>query len=459
MQRIDPLKFYNDIHFFNTEIRQYESGIFLENYAPVPPFSLLFYIPFTFLKLSIAKLVFSSLSLFVFCFSLDRLIKETKFFSLWFYFLPIIFFQPLFSNFHHGQAYLLISALFFEFYIAMQNGQKTRLGFIVALLFALKIFPAFVAIIFIFKRDWKSLQWTIFFTAILLLICYFSIGSNTVNNYYLHIFPRLALNDITAPFYFYNQSLYTFLLNAFVSEPYLNPSPVIDAPVVAVIIQLLFYAFIFCFFVKIILQKNLNASFFISILVLFLINKYSTVYSLIILFPFIFLIKEMPVKKAMLINSILLIACNIPLYKLSNFPLILQYPRVWLLIILFFVLISTIKPGFDLKYFIISILIFALPSLAFYRYKNDSELEIRPKAGILYNFNVSNDKIKLYTCLGNRDSVELVDFVSKAIDSTTFTIKDHKAIYINNEKLLFMTDENSGIGMYHLKLKTPRIIK
>ncbi len=373
--------------------------------------------------------------------------------------MPFIFFQPLFSNFHHGQAYLLITALFFEFYIARQNGQKIRLGFIVALLFALKIFPAFIAIILIFKKDWKSLQWTGFFTIILLVICYFAIGSNTINHYYLNIFPRLALNDITAPFYFFNQSFYTFLLNAFVSEPYLNPSPGINAPIIAVIIQLLFYAFVFSFFIKIFLKKSLNVSFFITILVLFLVNKYSTVYSLIILFPFTFLIKEVPVKKAMLINSMLLIACNIPVYKLSNFPLVLQYPRVWLLISLFFVLINTLKPGFDLKYFIISILIFALPSLAFYRYKNDSELEIRPKAGILYNFNVSNDKIKLYTCLGNRDSVELVDFVSKAIDSTTFTIKDHKAIYINNEKLLFMTDENSGIGMYHLKLKTPRIIK
>lgn len=339
----------------------------------------------------------------------------------------------------------------------MQNGQKTILGFIVTLLFALKIFPAFVAIILIFKKDWKALQWTVFFTTILLVICYFAIGSDTINHYYLNIFPRLALNDITAPFYFYNQSIYAFLLNAFVSEPHLNPTPIIHAPIIAVIIQLLFYALVFSFFVKIILQKNSNTSFFISILVLFLINKYSTVYSLIMLFPFIFLIKEMPVKKAILINSILLIACNIPLYKLSDFPLVLQYPRVWLLIILFFVLINTLKPGFDLGYFIISIFIFALPSLAFYRYKNDSELEIRPKAGILYNFNVSSDKIKLYTCLGNRDSVELVDFVSKKIDSTTFTIKDHKAIYINNEKLLFMTDENSGVGMYHLKLKTPRI--
>lgn len=373
--------------------------------------------------------------------------------------MPFIFFQPLFSNFHHGQAYLLITALFFEFYIAIQNGQKTRLGFIVTLLFALKIFPAFVAIILLFKKDWKALQWIVFFTAILLVICYFAIGSTTINHYYFRIFPRLALNDITAPFYFYNQSIYTFLLNAFVSETYLNPTPIVHAPIIAVIMQLLFYALVFSFFVKTVLRQNLSVSFFLTVLVLFLLNKYSTVYSLIILFPFIFLAKEMPVKITVLISFLLLLICNIPVYKLSNMPLMLQYARVWLLSAVFIILIAVLKPGFDLKYFSISLLIFVLPSLTFYRYTNNTDPEIRPKAGILYNFNVSNNKIKLYTCLGNRDSVELVDFVSKTIDSTTFTIKDHKAVYINNEKLLFMTDENSGVGIYHLKLKTPRIVK
>ena len=273
MQGIDPLKFYQDSHFFNTEIRQYETGVFLENYAPVPPFSLLFYIPFTFFKLSIAKLLFNLLGLFIFCFSLNRLINTVKFFSLWFYFLPIIFLQSLFSNFHHGQTYLIITALFFEFYIALQNDKKVKLGWIVVLLFALKIFPAFIALILIFKKEWKAIQWVAFFSAILSTICNFTIGSGTINYYYLDVFPRLAANDITAPFYFYNQSFYTFLLNAFVEQPYLNPFPIINEPIIAVAIQILFCAFIFSFFIKIILKQNLKISIFITILTLFLLNK------------------------------------------------------------------------------------------------------------------------------------------------------------------------------------------
>ena len=152
-QGIDPLKFYQSIHFFNSEIRQYETGIFFENYTPVPPFSLLFYLPFTLLKLSLAKVIFNLLGLFVFCFSLQRLIKVLNVFSPAFYLLPFIFLQPLYSNFHHGQAYLLVAALLFEFYIALQGNKRTTQALIIALLFCLKIFPAFIAIIFLFKKN------------------------------------------------------------------------------------------------------------------------------------------------------------------------------------------------------------------------------------------------------------------------------------------------------------------
>lgn len=465
LQGIDPLKIYQDTHFFNSEIRQYQHGVFFENYGPVPPFSLLFYVPLTFLNISIAKLLFSIVSLVVFCFSLDRLIKQTQFFCLWFYLLPIIFLQPLFSNFHQGQTYLLIAALLFEFYIAFQNNKKVTIGWIIVLLFALKIFPAFIAILLILKKDWKAIKWVAFFSAILCAICYFAIGSDTINYYYLDIFPRLAANDITAPFYFFNQSLYVFLLNAFVAHPYLNTAPFFDMPIMAVIIQFCFCVFVLSMCIKIVLKHNLMVGFVTILVVLFLLNKYSTVYSLVVLFPFIFLFKDLPDKRIITISSLIFLICNIPVYKLGYMPLILQYPRVWLIIAVFILLVITFKPGFELKYFIISVIIFAFPSLAFLKYVNHGEAELRPKSGILYDFSVTADKIKLSTCLGNRDSVEYINFAAATIDSTNFEMNKpgflpgSKAVFVNNKQLIYMTDENNGVGMYYLKVKTPRVIK
>lgn len=379
---------------------------------------------------------------------------------MWFYFLPLIFLQPIFSNFHHGQTYLLVTALLFGFYIAFNKHKNVRIGWIITLLFALKIFPAFIAIMLIFKKEWKAIQWILIFSALLGLVCYFTIGSETINYYYLKVLPRLVSNDITAPFYFFNQSIYTFLLNAFVQHPYLNLSPIINAPIIAVIIQLLFYAFVFSCYIKIVLGQNAFISFFVTILVLFLLNKYSTVYGLIVLFPFIFLFKDLPAKKIVTIGVLVFIMSNIPVYKLSAFPLALQYSRVWLLMAIFILLVIILKPGFNLKYLMISLLIFALPSLAFLKYVSDGSIEIRPKIGIMYDFNVLNDKIKLYTCLGNRDSVEYYNFVTRSIDSAKIemTKKEflpaNKALVANKETLIYMTDDCNGVGMYYLKLKT-----
>lgn len=462
---IDPLKFYQSIRFFNSEIRHHETGIFFENYTPVPPFSLLFYWPLTFLKLSIAKLLFNLFGLFVFCFSLQRLIRTTKVFSPAFYFLPFIFLQPLYSNFHHGQAYLLMAALLFEFYIALQNNNKITLGVIIALLFCLKIFPAFIAIIFLVKKDWKSIGWSILFTTIFLLLTLFCVGTDVMNYYYLDVFPRLGLNDVTAPFSHFNQSFHTFLLNSFVFHPFLNPSPVINATLMAVIIQIAFYSFVFSILIKMVLKQSLFTSFFVSVLALVLINKYSTVYGLIILFPFIFLLKEMRIKKMALLCCLLFLACNIPIHKLVNLPLVLQYARVWLLIAAFIVITLEFKTTFDIKYFAACLLVFILPSMAFYKYKTDSTNEFRSKTGIVYDFNVSSDHIKMYTCIGNRDTVERIEFISNKIDSTTFIKKNtgslliNKSVFVNNKDLIFMSDENSGVGMYYLQVIKPARIK
>jgi len=460
LQGANPLRFYQDIHFFNTEIRDFERGVFFENYVPVPPFSLLFYLPFTFLKLSIAKLVFNLFSLFIFCFSLNRLIRELKFFNVWFYFLPLIFLQPLFSNFHHGQTYLLVTALLFEFYIAFNKHKNVRIGWIITLLFALKIFPAFIAIMLIFKKEWKAIRWILIFSTLLGFTCYFTIGFETLNYYYLKVLPRLVSNDITAPFYFFNQSFYTFLLNAFVQHPFLNLSPIINAPIIAVVIQLLFYALVFSFYMKIVLGQNLFISFFVTLLVLFLLNKYSTVYGLIVLFPFIFLFKDLPAKAIFIISILVFIINNIPIYKLSDFPLLLQYPRVWMLMVIFILLVVMLKPGFNLKYFMVCLLIFTLPSLAFLKYVSDGAIEIRPKTGIVYDFEVLNDRIKFYTCLGNRDSVEYYNFVAQSIDTTKLErIKNkflpaNKAVVANKNTLIYMADDFNGVGMYYLKLRT-----
>ncbi len=458
----DPVKIYQDIHFFNEKIKVSENGIFFENYTPVPPFSLIFYLPFTFLNLLTAKLIFNLLCVLIFCFSLHRIIKTLQIFSLSFYFLPFIFLQALHSNFHHGQAYLLIAALLFELYIAWQNEKRVTIALIIAFLFALKIFPAFMAIIFIFKKDFKTIGWIVLACCVLQLFTFLTVGNATMAYYYMDVFPRLALNDVTEPFSNFNQSVYTFLLNGFVFHPYLNPLPAINATIIAVIILCAFYSFVFTCFVKAILKTSAIGIFFFTILTLAVLNKYSTVYGLIIFFPFIFLIKEITAKKIAAISVLIFLTCSIPVYKLNNLPLFFQYPRPWLLLSVFLILVRGLKLKFELKYFAIGFILFMLPSLVFYKFETEITPEFRPETGVVYDFEIEPAQIKLYTCIGNRDTVEVFQYRSDTIDSTTFRAinpLNNKAVFVNNKYVAQLCDDNTGVGMYYLKLTKPKRVE
>lgn len=463
---IDPIKFYKDIHFFNSEIRKYESGAFFENYTPVPPFSLLAYLPFLLFKSAVAKIIFNLCGLFLLTGSFLRLLQTLNFFSNWLYALPIIFFQPLYSNFHQGQSYLIICALLIEFYLLYQRKASWQIGLIIAILFSLKIFPAFAVALLIFRKDLKSLAWSLFLILSLQLVTSLFVGIETIKYYYLEVLPRLAANEVTEPFSYFNQSLHAFLINLFVFHPYLNPRPLFNAPILAAGIQAIVYSLIFSIFIKTISTRTVYESFAILIFALILINQYCPVYSLIILLPTVFLFKNMKVNKRIFILMILLMACNLPVYKLGALHLALQYARVWLLITLFVLL----TVSFDLKPAAKSVLsltlLFILLSLIYQKKSSKQSINLSGN-DVVYDFKVTNEHIILLTCLGHKDTTRFIRFVINKIAQVNIsnngndalskgkymyqsTGNIYKSCIINDTSLLLLTDENRGVGMNRL---------
>jgi hypothetical protein len=466
---IEPLKLYEDLHYFNTLIRQYESGPFFENYTPVPPFSLLFYIPFLAFKCSWAKLVFNLLSLVLLSFSLQRAIKHVGFINYWFYLLPLIFFQPLLSNYQQGQAYLLVAALLLDLFVSWQSRQAIRSGLILALLFSIKIFPAFIGIIFLLKKDWKPVAWSALFSLLLAGVTYVAVGQSTCLFYYSHILPKLAINEITSPFSFSNQSLHGFLMHAFIYDPHHNPLPFIVSPLTAALLETLFYAIVFT--VLLAARKEKPALFFmVCLLSLMLINKYTTLYGLLILFPVLYASGKLQPTPFLWTLFLLALACNIPAHRPDAFPLVLQYARFWLLLLAWLLLISRLNIAWRWSYALVGLLLFAVPSFVFYKYTGGKEIRIYPSAGVLYEVSVGKNGLMLYSCLGDRDTVELWPVSIYQVDSTKLNLKHSdlqkeghtvypdlgrikKAMLVNRHYLIALSDKNNGAGMYHLLIK------
>jgi hypothetical protein len=470
---INPILFYNDIHFFNESIRTFESGVFFENYAPVPPFSLLFYMPFLVFNCVTAKFVFSLVALISLCFSLYRAIKLLNVFSYWLFLLPLIFFQPLYSNFVQGQTYLFITALLLEFCIALKNKRSMHLGLIVAVLFSLKIYPALIVLL-LFKNNNKAIGWTVIMILAIQLLTYFVIGHATFLNYYVEILPRLLNNEITEPFGYFNQSLHTMLLNLFVAQPYLNPTPFLNLPIAALLIQALFYAVLVNLVLQVQRFQPAHFSLAFLLLVLCLLNQYNTVYGLLVLLPVAFAIKDLPKNKFILLVLLLFLICSLPVFKLQHLPLLLQYTRFWMLLVVLAIFLSEWR--IKIKPIVVLPLFLAFAALSLDLLDVDQEpRENLSGADILYDVKIKNDSLFLYSCMGNKDKMTGTDIKIQTYDSLTLldsgkgVMIDYKIVYrtkgrikkcflVNGSQLLVLTDEERGYGLFRLISKNLDLI-
>jgi hypothetical protein len=466
---IDPLRMYEDIHDFNVLIRPFESGPFFENYTPVPPFSLLFYIPFLVFSCFWAKVAFNIVSLVLLSFSLWRAMRHSGFINYRLYLLPLIFFQSLLSNYQQGQAYLLIAAGLLELFISWQNRQAVRSGLILALLFSLKIFPVFIVIFFVLKRDWKPVAWFLLFSLVLAGITCTAVGISTCLFYVADVLPKLAANEITSPFAASNQSFHSLLMRAFIYDRHQNPFPFVALPPAALVLETLFCA---CVLVHMAGagKKDPALFFFTCLLSLLLINKYTTVYGLFILFPLVLLVDKIKPRQFLWTCLLLALALNLPVHRLSGFPLILQYARFWLLLLAGICLAQEIKPTWNWKMAFAALVLSFLSALVFYAYKSPGEHRIYPSAGVLYDISAGKKGLHLFSCLGHRDTVEVWPISVHNVDSASVRIQGSgiikngslvysgggrikKALLLNGHYLIALSDKNNGAGMYHLLIK------
>ena len=92
-------------HIFNLEIASLGYTNIFASYAPNTPFLALSFLPLTYFSLATAKIVFNSISLLLFIYSLLNLFKHYQISDVYLFLLPLVFFIPLRNNFLFGQIY------------------------------------------------------------------------------------------------------------------------------------------------------------------------------------------------------------------------------------------------------------------------------------------------------------------------------------------------------------------
>jgi len=452
---------------FNLKI--YESGIrnSFVSYTAVPPFSILAYLPFTFLDFTAAKFIFNLLSAILFLYTMKRLLNHLH--------IPIpnavlllpALLLPIQSNIYQGQSYLFIFSLTAEGYLAYEKGNRHKASLFWAVSILLKIFPAILLFYLIAERDGKSFFKTVLYIVLFSMLTSLAIGTENWIYYHQHILPRLFAGEINNTFAYQYQSVQVFLRNLFVPDLMHNPNAPLNAVIGYEVLARLFKGIVIACTFAVSLNRNTPSIQKLSVWLLcgLLVTGYGTTYSLVLLaLHFIAFTLKPDGKPDWRLFGLVFIISNIPVYLLREFPLPLQYPRLIALIVFWVICIRKLQPVWKPVLIILS-LAFLLPLLWIRNETPDAYFLKQEEALLIYNFELENNHIRLFYFDQNGPQTKIIRSGEYFNHIKPYPFSKHqlgieirtreqikKAVYSNN-KIIYLTDKGRGPGFYTLRFK------
>jgi len=471
-----------DMKALNDHIAAAGYKVDLVSYAPFPPFTSLIFAPFIILPMATAKFLFNLFGAILFLFTVARVIRHfgvSRYFAL---VIPVIFFIPIVNNVFFGQAYLLLCSLLLEGFLAYRQRRTILSSALWGVAILFKIFPAFIFLFLLFRRKYRALLYLTIACVLLLTGSLLINGIHSWEYYLAHILPKVNNGQLNDPFTYVFQSAFMLFKKAFIYDALLNPHPFIHSPFIFMAIMALFKALILTICIIFTLRKRDDdiLSFSIWMTASILLSPNGSSYSLVLLLiPLLALATQLYNFKAIHMGFaitaavLLLIACNIPVIRLSSFPLWAQFPRLYLLLAFFIILSSPwakywntrLAAGLAILFFIL-----ALPGLDRSR---DSSTYLLDREEHLYicDYQVKNNSLVYYyrdqngmhevptgfrVYTATNDGLDLRDeqIWYKGRQMTTGPDRKEKPILINNEYIVYLSDKDRGVDFYTLRQLT-----
>jgi len=152
---------------------------------------------------------------------------------------------PLRSNVILGQQHVLVLLLLTLAAWLYFSHRPASSGAVLALAAALKIYPALFVFYFLRKRQWGGLAGLVFGALGLAALSLWLFGYEAHRAYVWEVLPRAMRGESVDPYHIFSQSVSALLRRLFISEPELNPQPLVHWPVAYAILQPLWQALIF----------------------------------------------------------------------------------------------------------------------------------------------------------------------------------------------------------------------
>lgn len=146
-----------------------------------------------------------------------------------FWLMPLIFI-PSYQSMWVGQISMVMLACFTGAWYAYKHDRPLITGGLLALATWLKVYPIFLILYFIWKRDWKVTLSAFVFGIGLLALQIILSDVNTITSYFFEVLPGLASHG-QLPGLFKNSSILGFTFKLFTETP--DIIPLIDSPMLA----------------------------------------------------------------------------------------------------------------------------------------------------------------------------------------------------------------------------------
>jgi Glycosyltransferase family 87/WD40-like Beta Propeller Repeat len=151
--------------------------------------------------------------------------------------ISLLCITPLRTNFLLGQYYVLILLLICAAYYSSCLNHRFTSGLLLSVAASLKFFPVLFLILFIWRRDWRSAAGLILGTSALIVISIAMFGSEVHRILLIEVLPRALRGELVGPYELQWNSFTPLWHHLLLFEPELNPSPLLNSPVLYALAQ------------------------------------------------------------------------------------------------------------------------------------------------------------------------------------------------------------------------------
>ena len=134
------------------------------------------------------------------------------------------------TNFGLGQYYVFLLFLITLIVYLLRAGRSAGGGFLSGVAFGLKLYTGPIILYFLARRKWRAAAGMAAGSFLMLLVATAIFGWADVSIYLTQVLPRTLEGGSVDPYHPANATFATLLRRMFVSEPGLNPHPLVNAP-------------------------------------------------------------------------------------------------------------------------------------------------------------------------------------------------------------------------------------